>query len=336
MVSEASHSARTLVLRLHALGDTVLATGIARALAAEDTQAVDVATEPRFAAVFRGLPFVRRIWDRTQLEAERPRYQRVIDLQGTVGSRRLAATLGPSRTVNPRSLARRWIVLWGDRWPRPAIPTAIERYAEAAGLDPTQTRCAPEVALTAEGENELRALLPEWSANSDVRRIGLLRGASRRTKEWPAASFDALGELLNARGYDAVSLEAPLGAGSTRDGSRLALQLEALKSTLARLRAVVTSDSGPMHVATALGIPTLAIFGSTVTSFGFRPAGSHRLIEAPELPCRPCGVHGRGGCWLGHWRCLRELTPGIVAEELERLLTSTTSSFAPIVTGRGA
>ena len=71
---------------------------------------------------------------------------------------------------------------------------------------------------------------------------------------------------------------------------------------------LVTNDSGPMHIAAALGVPTLAIFGPTVPSFGYTPWGeSNRIIEHPDLPCRPCDRHGPQVCPLGHHRCMTEI-----------------------------
>jgi heptosyltransferase-2 len=76
-----------------------------------------------------------------------------------------------------------------------------------------------------------------------------------------------------------------------------------------------------MHLAAALGTPVLGLFGSTVRAFGFAPPGSSsRVLEVDGLPCRPCGVHGRDACWLGHWRCVRDLAPERVVAEVRRLL----------------
>jgi heptosyltransferase-2 len=67
---------------------------------------------------------------------------------------------------------------------------------------------------------------------------------------------------------------------------------------------LVTNDSGPMHVAAAHGVPTLAIFGPTTRELGFFPYGEgHRVLEA-NLACRPCGLHGSKACPEGHFLCM--------------------------------
>lgn len=65
------------------------------------------------------------------------------------------------------------------------------------------------------------------------------------------------------------------------------------------------NDSAPLHLASAVNAPVAAAFCSTVPAFGFTPLSSvHYVLENPDtLPCRPCGLHGKKNCPLGHFRC---------------------------------
>ena len=65
------------------------------------------------------------------------------------------------------------------------------------------------------------------------------------------------------------------------------------------------NDSAPMHMASAMNAPTNAVFCSTIPSFGFGPlADGAKVIETDkELACRPCGLHGKKKCPLGHFDC---------------------------------
>jgi heptosyltransferase-2 len=309
-----------LVLRFHSLGDCVLATGVVRELAR--AARVSVATEQRFFPVFAGLPWIAGLVAREHLATGAPRFDRVIDLQGTPGSRSLARACGAEvGTVRTRSASRRWLVAWGDRFPRPRVPHAVARYAEAAGL-PTEAGGAnlPEVRVTAEEEVEARRLAPGAFAVGTGTAVALVTGASRRTKEYPRERFAEVAQLLRSSGTPSWWIEPPgpdTGGGAPAGTEVLRLPLGPLKAVLARARAVAVSDSGPMHLAAALGVPVVGIFGSTVTGFGFSPLGPRtRVLQAEDVACRPCGVHGRNGCWLGHWRCLREIPPAHVACEL--------------------
>ena len=65
------------------------------------------------------------------------------------------------------------------------------------------------------------------------------------------------------------------------------------------------NDSAAMHLCSAMNAPTTAVFCSTIPEFGFGPlADQSRVVQTPELlDCKPCGVHGRSKCPLGHFGC---------------------------------
>jgi heptosyltransferase-2 len=84
---------------------------------------------------------------------------------------------------------------------------------------------------------------------------------------------------------------------------------------------LVTNDSAPMHLASAAGTPTVAIFGPTVPDFGYGPlAPLASAVGHDTLPCRPCDRHGPRRCPLGHHRCMRDLLPSDVAARARTLL----------------
>src|SRR5439155_788586 len=77
----------------------------------------------------------------------------------------------------------------------------------------------------------------------------------------------------------------------------------------AAARAVVSNDSAVLHLGPALGIPAVGVFGGTVPQFGFARQGPLDEVAEIELGCRPCGVHGRSRCPLGHHACMKRLDP---------------------------
>ncbi|MEO8763893.1 MAG: glycosyltransferase family 9 protein [Ginsengibacter sp.] len=87
----------------------------------------------------------------------------------------------------------------------------------------------------------------------------------------------------------------------------LAGKLNFLSSAALMKNAVMnyTNDSAPLHIASAMDAPVTAIFCSTVPSFGFYPLSSRSSIveTAEQLACRPCTLHGRKACPLGHFKC---------------------------------
>jgi heptosyltransferase-2 len=98
------------------------------------------------------------------------------------------------------------------------------------------------------------------------------------------------------------------------------LTLRQSAALIGRASALVTNDSAPLHLATAMGTPVVALFGPTVTEFGFGPMRAGDVaLGVDGLLCRPCSSHGPPQCPLGHHRCMRELTVAAVWAAIEDL-----------------
>ena len=80
--------------------------------------------------------------------------------------------------------------------------------------------------------------------------------------------------------------------------------LPVLGGVIARLSVLVTNDSGPAHIAYALGTPTATIFGGGNPEANGPPANAQHRVLAYEVPCRPCGL---ATCPIGY-RCLEGVT----------------------------
>jgi heptosyltransferase-2 len=65
------------------------------------------------------------------------------------------------------------------------------------------------------------------------------------------------------------------------------------------------NDSAPMHFASAVNAPVVAIYCSTIPDFGYGPLSEKSFIVQTEqqLSCRPCGIHGKKACPIGHFNC---------------------------------
>jgi heptosyltransferase II len=96
--------------------------------------------------------------------------------------------------------------------------------------------------------------------------------------------------------------------------------LQGTGALLRRSAALVSGDTGVMHMATGVGTPVVALFGPTVRPFGFFPYSPRARVLELALPCRPCSSKGGPRCPLGHHRCLRDLDPDTVHQALRRSL----------------
>jgi heptosyltransferase-2 len=154
--------------------------------------------------------------------------------------------------------------------------------------------------------------------------IAIAPGSVWATKRWPY--FADLAEALLPRARPVIigsGDDAPLAAAIVQatEGDAIdacgRLTLLGSAELIGRCRALITNDSAPLHLASAMNTPTVALFGPTVPAFGFGPLAEKSIVaEHRTLECRPCHPHGPKVCPLGHWRCMRDLSVSVVLERL--------------------
>jgi len=280
-----------ILVRRRSLGDVVLVGAVAAALDGP----VTLLTDPQFVTVATLLRGVRRAmaWERgapiEPLLGRLPRHP-VVDLEGRAEVARLARSLGVPYRRWPKGSGRR--LLWLARL-GPGRGSVVGRYGAACRVGPIE---------------------PPWidpPARPDARAVALIPGASWAAKRWPADRFAALGRDL---GRPIVVLgsaeERPLVDAVAREiPGASAIAERGFEATIAALRdccIAVGGDTGLMHLAGALGVRTVTVLGPTAAADGFveRPGA---MVGLP-LACRPCALHGRQRCPLGHHRCMRGVT----------------------------
>jgi heptosyltransferase-2 len=148
------------------------------------------------------------------------------------------------------------------------------------------------------------------------------------SKLWPASHFAQVGDALAQRdGTRVVVLAGPGEDGLARDiiGQMREpavtfpsdqVDLATLKAVVSRMELMVSNDTGPRHIAAALGVATVTIFGPTHRAWG--DSGFSRAAELSlDIDCGPCMQRT---CPLGHHKCMRDLNPADVIAAAERLL----------------
>lgn len=158
--------------------------------------------------------------------------------------------------------------------------------------------------------------------------VGMSPGASFGTaKRWPAERFaelvSQLGARLGARSVlfgsaQEAALAAQIAASSPAATISLAgkTSLREFIDLVAGCDAYITNDTGTMHVAAALGVPTLAIFGPT-NEHETAPLGPRVETIVGEAECRPCKLRH---CPYGHHKCMTSITVEQVLAQLQPLL----------------
>lgn len=323
----------TLVVQTAFLGDVVLTIPLLDALA-ERFGPVDVLATPGAAPLIETHPAVRRVVRYDKKGADRG-FRRFRRLVGALRADGYARAYLPHRSWRSAALA----LLAGiperigfDDSPARATytecrprPSGVHESVRLLGLlDPVPTARPFRLGLT----DQDRARASAWLTAAGVGTpfVALAPGSIWGTKRWPyyaelARSLDiavvAVGGPDDA-GLGAAIADAAPGRAVNAAG---ALSLRESAALIERAAVLVTNDSAPLHLATGVGTPVVALFGPTIPAFGFGPLGADdAIVEHRAMSCRPCSAHGPQVCPLGHHRCMKELGPELVAREVQRIL----------------
>lgn len=179
-------------------------------------------------------------------------------------------------------------------------------------------------------------------ASSGQRMVALAPGATWETRRWPEERFVALADLLEADGFIVcilggqkdLSLARRIESAATSPrvvSVAGALSLVESMALIQHCNALVANDTAPVHMASAMGTPTVALFGPTLPSFGFAPrAPRSRVLERSGLSCRPCTVYGSRTCPVGTLECLTSITVEEVHAAVLEIVGSAIKTTVPV------
>jgi heptosyltransferase-2 len=339
-VPDSNRSPNVLAVRFSSIGDILLTTPLLRAIRRTHPGArITVLTKRAYLPLLSHNPHLQRViglppgGSLTRLAADLrgDDYTHLLDLHDNLRSRLLRLLVPGRWRTYPKHRVARALLIHGKRnryRDRRPVP---ERYFSAArDLQVVPDGAPPEFFIGKEAGEEVDAWLATGGPGAaETPIVALAPGAAHATKRWPLEHWRALIGRIGQHGFSAVIVGGPddvtLGAALAAPGSRVwsaagALGLQATGALLRRTCALVSGDTGVMHIASAVGTPVVALFGPTVEAFGFFPyTRLARVLELP-LPCRPCSAQGGPRCPLGHHRCLVDLEPAIVHEALRQVV----------------
>jgi heptosyltransferase II len=161
--------------------------------------------------------------------------------------------------------------------------------------------------------------------------IGIHPGTRWETKRWDEQKFGLVGQILVQK----LSCKIILFGDSVEDKvlkditanlpvsnviNAMGLPLGKLASLIKRCDCLITNDSGPMHIAEALQVPVVAIFGPTHPKLGFAPIGQPNVVLSANVECSPCSLHGERKCHKKTRLCMDLITADMVVKAVEGLL----------------
>lgn len=330
----------SLVIQTSFLGDTILTTPLIAELGRRGP--VDVVTTPAAANLLRYHPDIRSVipydkrgadagvfgFVRTARRLRRFGYEAAYLAQGSVRSGALAMAAGVARRVGFASSAGRRF--YSEKVELREDLHHAARLLSLAGAHPAPgAKIRPRLYPGIPERGAVDRLLAFHEVHDDGPPLVALAPASVwGTKRWPyygelARALAPLARVVVIGSRDDVALSDDVCAavpGAINAAGMLTLLGSA--ELVRRCHLVVSNDSAPLHLASAMDTPTVAIFGPTVPAFGFGPlARGSVTLGRDALPCRPCDRHGPRTCPLGHWKCMREITPDDVAARVADILS---------------
>jgi len=325
---------RVLVIQLRRLGDVLLTSSLLDDLhTAFPSAQLDFLVGAAAAPVLDHHPLIheRIIYDRSRTigmwrEIRSRHYDWIVDVQSSPRTAQLVRLSGARVRVGWRVDGWGWV--YTHRLTRKRAPEWVvrerERLLELVGVPPLTA--LPRLTLTESerraGQDEARAL---GLATSPY--VGLLLSAGEPSREWRVDGFAELAERLHADGV------VPLVFLGTDDQERAAqfrrrtsagvftpeaLPLRRFLGLLAGCRAFVSGDTGPAHMATALGVPRVTLYGPSPPATWNPGLPTTPPVFAPNVPCLGCCLNV---CPIGH-DCMRDLSAERVHAAVRALLVS--------------
>ena len=319
-----------LIIRLSSLGDILLTTPLIRSIKEQyGSISIDFVLREQYFDLLKFNPNINTLFiypndaeKKINLfnDLSKRNYDLVIDLQNNFRSAEIRRKLRVrSVKFNKRTLDKFLLVKF-----------KINRLTNARQIPMRYAESLHNFTLDEKG---LDLFLPEninSVLNMNEKYIGIAPGSRHFTKMWLKEYYIDLCKMLSYDGYKIVlfggksdvdlckelteQIAGSINLCSKDDIITIAVNMK-------KCDAVVCNDSGLMHAASAMGVPVLAVFGSTVKEFGFTPYKSKSLIlENKSLSCRPCSHIGRSSCPKKHFNCMTELTPGAAYSKLKELL----------------
>jgi lipopolysaccharide heptosyltransferase II len=339
-----------LLVQLDHLGDAILSTGMLRALVVRYPDAsIEVLTSPRNQELFEACPGVRTVhvarenrfsrrrgfrWIGALLwwswKLRRRRFDLAIDARGEFPHALLLWLMGAKRRVG-------WTSGGGDFLLTDAASYVANRHESESrqallnllDIQPPEGQSAWPPTFDP-GRAARDWIEHEWPAAADPRPLIVIHvGAGTQAKRWPAEHFrELIGRLavehdvriaLVGTGDDWIVARQIIGSRAWPNVWNLTglFNVARLGALLERAAVMIGADSGPVHLAAAVGTPVVVLFSGTNDLALWKPRGPRVTVLRHEVPCAPCY---RIECPLAVHACMTGLSPARVAAATRSLL----------------
>ena len=345
---------RVLLLRLERIGDLLMTLDAIRAVRARAPAAeIRLVVGSWNAALARLVPAVDRVEsiDAPWLSQEGTRssvrevatrilrwrrhdFDLAINFEPDVRSNALLAAGGARRRIGYATGGGGGFLTGALRYDRGthAAANALRLVERALPAGRASSGTGPPLRIPADAETRAARRLASHAGRGPL--IGVNPGAGRAVKEWPAAYFAAAAAALGESEEASIVLLGSASDAAAPAGVRAALPrgvrlidlaggapLVDLAAVLRRLALLVTPDTGPMHLAAAVGTPVVGIFGPS-DPVRYAPLSPRAAVVHADLWCRPCNRMRRPPrrCSSGTPDCIARVGVDAVVDAARRLL----------------
>jgi ADP-heptose:LPS heptosyltransferase len=319
-----NHPPKILIIRFSSIGDIVLTTPVIRCLKQQLGAELHYLSKRSFESILAPNPYLDEIHliDREISEAlprlKAESFDYIIDLHNNLRSRRVRMALGKKTFTFDKINLQKWLIVNFkiNRLPEVHI---VDRYLAAVqGLGVGNDGRGLDYFVPPQEEVSLSDFFAEHQ-RLETSYIAFVIGAAHQTKRLPVAKIISICRRIS----QPVLLIG--GPGEREEGERIAaaagrhvintcgeMSLNASASLVRQASAVISHDTGFMHIAAAFRKPVISIWGNTIPEFGmfpYYPEGMDRntTVEVQDLACRPCSKIGFQRCPRGHFKCMQDI-----------------------------
>lgn len=265
-------------------------------------------------------PYITKKWVFQKGDAELIRqlknesFDLVFDLQKNISSKKIISALSiPNKTFDKKNISK-WLYV-NFKYPALKIPHLVDRYFEAFDLknDGKGLEFFIDPSLSEQGPSE--------------KYICIALGAAHNTKQIPDSIVMQICDRVKTKIY---LLGGPQDKEKGENIAKGRVHVENCAGfysihqsgqKLSSAQLLVTGDTGLMHMAAALSVPTVVLWGNTVPEFGMSPYYGEEDVftfnhEVKGLSCRPCSKLGKRKCPKTHFNCMNKQNIELIVEQI--------------------
>ena len=331
-----NYTVKILVVRYSSIGDIVLTTPIVRCLKQQLDGNVEIhyLTKKNYSSLLENNPYITKIHtiDKNNNEVaeqlKNEHFHYIIDLHKNLRSKGISRKLGVLRFTFDKLNIKKWLLTNFKINFLPDIHI-VDRYFEAVkSLGVENDGKGLDFFLT---DNDNVNNLPETHNNGYVT---IAIGAQFATKCLPTNKLVELCNLIHqpiilAGGKEDEQKANEIISQSSNKNIYNACGKYSINQSafiVKNSQILITHDTGLMHIASALGVNIISIWGNTVPAFGmypYLPKEKYVIIENNNLNCRPCSKIGYDACPKKHFKCMNDLSMQEVVEKMKVIFNKT-------------